>query len=134
MYGKRLKELRQQSGLSQTEFAEKYGTAVSTISGYENEVHEPPFEFLKQLCKDYDVSFDYILGTGRKHDYREFFNEQDYHDYADYISMGDSPEEASDRVAQQITNYGKMVMRLHYDDRRKVEQYVKELRDQGDYD
>lgn len=133
MYGKRLRELRKQSKLSQGEFAKRYGTAASTISGYEREITEPPYEFLQRVANDYGISVDSILGNETQTDYRTLIADS-YDDYADFISMGYTPEEAEKMLTEEIQKYGKLILRLHYYDRRKVEQYVKELRESGEYD
>ena len=62
MYGKRLKESRINTKKSQEEVAEIINTSRSNISKYENETLEPNIETLKQLCKIYNVSSDYIIG------------------------------------------------------------------------
>lgn len=133
MYGKRLRELRINAGLSQAEFAEQFDTAPSTISSYETETREPPFDFLEAVTKKYNVSYGWLFGENNKTDYRSMFISDDFDDFADYISMGYTPDEAEKMLATSIERYGKMILRLHYDDRRKVEQYVKELREQGEY-
>jgi len=133
VYGKRLREIRADSGLTQADFAKQFDVAPSTISAYEIEAHEPPIDFLRQVADKYNVSIDYLLGSNsNKTDYRTLISDE-FDDFADYISMGYTPDEAEKMLNDQITRYGKMILRLHYDDRRKVEQYVKELREQGDY-
>lgn len=134
MYGKRLRELRIKDGLSQAEFAKQFDTAPSTISTYETETREPSLDFLQAVIKKYNVSYDWLFGETAKTDYRSFFISDDFDDFADYIATGYTPEEAEKMLATSIERYGKMILRLHYDDRRKVEQYVKELREQGEYD
>lgn len=133
MYGKRIRELRKDAGLTQAEFAQQFDVAPSTISSYEVETNEPPIELLRQIASKYNVSVDYLLGNASaKTDYRTLISDE-FDDFADYISMGYTVDEAEKMLSDAIEKYGKMIMRLHYDDRRKVEQYVKELREQNDY-
>lgn len=62
MYGKRIKECRNEKGLTQTELAEKLSTTQSTIGKYEREELQPNIETLILICKIFEVSSDYILG------------------------------------------------------------------------
>jgi len=59
---KRLKELREEKGLTQVEFAEIMNTSQRTISGYETGYREPDFKTLKKLCDFFGVTSDYLLG------------------------------------------------------------------------
>ena len=62
MYGKRIKDLRQERGLTQSQLAEKIGTTASTIGKYEREQLQPNVETVKLLCTFFEVSADYLLG------------------------------------------------------------------------
>ncbi len=61
MFCKRLKEARKRKKLSQEEVAELLNIARSNISKYENGNLEPTLQTLKELCKLYEVSADYLL-------------------------------------------------------------------------
>ena len=58
---KKLKELRKIHGLTQTELGNKIGTTKSTISMYENGLHEPDLETLRKLADIFNVSVDLLL-------------------------------------------------------------------------
>lgn len=62
MYGKRIRECRNEKGLTQTELAKKLSTTQSTIGKYEREELQPNIETLILICKIFEVSSDYILG------------------------------------------------------------------------
>lgn len=62
MYGKRIKELRQAKGLTQSELAKMISTTASTIGKYEREALQPNIEIIKALCQFFGVSSDYLLG------------------------------------------------------------------------
>lgn len=62
MFGKIIKELRKQWGLTQLQFGEKIGLAESTISLYENSNRQPDFETLIKIANYFDVSTDFLLG------------------------------------------------------------------------
>lgn len=70
MYGKRLKELRIEKGLTQKELAKKINTTQSTIGKYEREELQPNVEIIIQICKLFNISSDYLIGledeTGTK--------------------------------------------------------------------
>lgn len=70
MYGKRIRDCRNEKGLTQTELAEKLSTTQSTIGKYEREELQPNIDTLILICKLFEVSADYIIGledeTGTK--------------------------------------------------------------------
>lgn len=57
----KLKELREENQLTQTEIAEILHVKQNTYSQYENEKRELPISVLIQLAKFYKVTTDYIL-------------------------------------------------------------------------
>lgn len=61
--GAKLKQLRNQRGLSQIALAKQLGVSKSVISSYENDVHLPPYDVLLQISKLFGVSTDYLLGA-----------------------------------------------------------------------
>lgn len=65
-FGKRLKELRQKSKLTQQQVAKKLQTTKSSISSYENNINTPPLNVVKQLSYLYGVTTDYLLGVEPK--------------------------------------------------------------------
>ena len=62
MYGKRIKEERQQKGYTQGQLAEMISTTQSTIGKYEREELQPNVETIVKLCKVFGVTSDYLLG------------------------------------------------------------------------
>ena len=66
MYGERLKNARKKRNLSQEEVALELNISRSNISKYENEELEPNLQTLKELCKIYETSADYIIGLVQK--------------------------------------------------------------------
>ncbi len=67
-YPERIKELRQDNDLTQTEIAKLLKVAQTTYSQYELYKRPMPIECLMILCKFYNVSADYILGFTDKKD------------------------------------------------------------------
>ena len=60
--GERMSELRKDRGLKQKEIAEVLNVAVSTVSNYETDSHEPDLTNLCKLADLLGVSTDYLLG------------------------------------------------------------------------
>ncbi len=58
----RLKDLREDSDLTQTNIAKKLHIRQNTYSQYENGQRQIPIEVLIKLSYIYGVSVDYILG------------------------------------------------------------------------
>lgn len=69
IFGERLKKLRKENGLTQSELVEKvnekYGTAINrtTISKWENGTQEASMSFVVALANFFQVSLDYINGA-----------------------------------------------------------------------
>lgn len=67
----RLKELRKQKKVNQTEIAKYLNTTQVTYGRYELETCEPTIETLTKLADYYNVSLDYLVG-------RDFSNDIGY--------------------------------------------------------
>ena len=61
-FGKKLRELREERGLSQMELSEKVDITQSSLARYELEKTEPKLSDIKKLCAFFKVSADYVLG------------------------------------------------------------------------
>ena len=57
----RLRELRNKSGLTQNEIANKLGVSGQTILNWENGIYEPKISQLIQLADLFDVTVDYLI-------------------------------------------------------------------------
>lgn len=57
----RIKDIREDKDISQKELAKKLNIARTTLSGYERQISEPPFEILIKISKIFNVSVDYII-------------------------------------------------------------------------
>ena len=62
----KLKEARKQAGYTQQQVADILKIPQNTISRYETGDREPDYETLGRLIDFYEVSADWILGTGIK--------------------------------------------------------------------
>ena len=63
MITKRIKELREDKGLTIKALAEELGLNVATLSTYERGTREPSINTIIQLAKYFDVTSDYLLGV-----------------------------------------------------------------------
>lgn len=61
-FAKALKALRENAGLSQGELGDVLGCSRGSISFYEQMQRVPDIEILKNICKHFGVSSDYLLG------------------------------------------------------------------------
>lgn len=59
----KLRGLREDNDLTQTEIAEVLGTSQTMYARYERGANEMPLRHLVTLCKFYNVSADYFLDT-----------------------------------------------------------------------
>ena len=66
MIGKRLKKARELKEMTQQEVADETDIARTTLSKIENDILEPNIENLGILIDLYDISADWLIGTGRK--------------------------------------------------------------------
>lgn len=65
-FAARLKQLRNQRGLTQTEVAAAIGVTRSVVSLYENEMRQPSPEIIIALARLYGVTADYLLCGNRR--------------------------------------------------------------------
>jgi len=61
-YIKRMRDLREDHDMTQTEVAEYLGTSQTMYARYERGANELPVHHLIRLCELYKVSADYFLG------------------------------------------------------------------------
>lgn len=59
----KLRGLREDNDLTQTQIAEILGTSQTMYARYERGANEIPVHHLVTLCKYYNISADYLLGT-----------------------------------------------------------------------
>lgn len=65
-FGHKLKALRIQNELTQSQLAQKLGLTKSVVSAYETGLRLPSYDVLIHLAKIFNVSTDYFLGLERK--------------------------------------------------------------------
>lgn len=80
----RIKELREQLGLTQQKFADKIGLKRQTIAAYEIGKIEPSDSTLLLLCKEFNVNEEWIrTGTGNM--FKELTRNQEIQSFANEI-------------------------------------------------
>ena len=63
VFAERLRELRQERGLTTVQVGEGVGTGNSTISLWENQKRMPNAENISKLARFFNVSSDYLMGN-----------------------------------------------------------------------
>lgn len=61
-FGEKIRLLREDRGLNQTQLGKAVDMTQRKISYMENDKYEPSMEDIKALCKYFNVSADYLLG------------------------------------------------------------------------
>lgn len=61
MFGDRLKELREDMGLTQEQLSIRLDITRQQLSNYETNKYEPAFEVLIRIADFFNVSIDYLL-------------------------------------------------------------------------
>ena len=65
-FGKKLKSLRKEAGMTQTDLAKRLGITKSVVSYYERQERNPSPDVLIQLTDIFHVTADYMLGITHK--------------------------------------------------------------------
>ncbi|MBQ4510380.1 MAG: helix-turn-helix transcriptional regulator [Clostridia bacterium] len=58
----RIRDLREDRDITQEKLAKELGMWLNTYRNYEAGHREPPFAFMVQLAKYYNVTLDYLAG------------------------------------------------------------------------
>ncbi|MCM1179943.1 MAG: helix-turn-helix domain-containing protein [Clostridium sp.] len=75
MIGIRIKQLREELGITQSELGKKLGVVKQTISSWENDVSNPNNEAIALMANIFNVSTDYLLGNSNNSSLRESLSE-----------------------------------------------------------
>lgn len=64
----RIKDVRKNAGLNQTEFGQRIGVAQMTVSGWENGAREVSDLAIRAICREFDVNEIWLrTGAGEMH-------------------------------------------------------------------
>lgn len=111
-FGKKLKELRESKGLTQTELANFLGTSLKTISNYEVKGVRPrTMDMFEKIAKFFDVDINYLLteedsfviSAGNKYGYKGTKDaESIISSMTGLFAGGELPEEDKDALFEAI--------------------------------
>ncbi|MCI1930405.1 MAG: helix-turn-helix domain-containing protein [Clostridia bacterium] len=65
-FSKRLKELREELGMTQKAFSSSVQSTPATISAYENATKNPSLDIIMNISKKYNVSLDWLCGLSNE--------------------------------------------------------------------
>lgn len=94
----RIKELRRELGLNQTDFGSRIGVKQTTVAGYENGTRAPLDTVITSICREFNVSETW-LRTGEG----EMFNQLD--DDADFLNICEQINIHDDLIKRVIKAY-----------------------------
>ncbi len=63
IFNERLKELREEKGITQSNLAGVFNVSKSTVSGWEVGRNQPNYDMLISIARYFDVSVDYLIGN-----------------------------------------------------------------------
>lgn len=68
----RIKEVREQTGLTQEEFGKKIGSARNTIANYETGNRKPSNAVITSICREFNIREEWLrTGTGPMYNERD---------------------------------------------------------------
>ena len=97
----KIKELRSEKGITQTELASYLKISARAVGYYENGEREPDYDTLLKIAEYFDVSIDYLLGRVTNP-----MSNADFH-----VGLSRKEEGSlSDEEKQQIRDFAKYVI------------------------
>ena len=72
----RLKKLRKEKGITQTEFADAVDVTKSTVSIWERGIRKPDFQTMERVAGFFDTSLAYLIGDSESRSITEFNDEE----------------------------------------------------------
>lgn len=83
----RIRELRNELKLNQTEFGKRLGVKQTTIAGYETGAKNPMDAIINSICREFDVNEEW-LRTGHGDMFKESLEEDELTKYLGEITAG----------------------------------------------
>lgn len=83
----KLKELRKEKGISQTEIANILNITQEKYSRIENEKTQPEISLLIELADYYNTSFDYLVGRNFNNDIQVSNEKKELHNMIEQLTM-----------------------------------------------
>lgn len=100
-FSERLKKLREEKGISQTELGEALGISRSSISFYEKSERVPDIELLSDMARYFEVPVDYLLGLSNA----KSTNEPELKAICDYTGLNEHSVCKLHDLSQEKDNY-----------------------------
>lgn len=135
MFSKRLKQLREENKLKQSDLATYIGVSIQAISNYENG-REPNFEITGKIADFFNVSTDYLFGkTEFRNSDEEYFIRKNSGDFGlslDFLDEEDakiarSMTQSMLTLGKTLNNFDNKVFKHFYVVIRYVVDYYKQL-------
>ncbi len=103
-FAERLKAVREEKGLSQTELAAKTGLQPSAVSHFESGRRSPSFDNLRRLADALNVTIDYLLGRS---DLRDAAGPASDILFRNYEKLSDVDQEQVNKFAEFLAEKSK---------------------------
>ena len=84
-FGERLKALRKERNLKQSELGELFDLSPSAIGSYERDLREPAYRHLVAFAEYFGVSIDYLLCRSNERMTVEQYTNTDQYEFADIL-------------------------------------------------
>ena len=114
----RIKELRKELGLTQTEFAERIGSAQNTITGYETGRRVPSSQVITLIARTFDVNETW-LRTGEGAMFNEVTRDERVAEF-----VGEALNGKSDSIKRRMIS---VLSRMNDDDWAAMEHFAELL-------
>lgn len=86
LFGERLRLLRTERNLQQSQLGDIFGLSPSAIGSYERSLREPTISQLIAFAKFFNVSMDYITGVSEDRETVEQLNARSTVDYLEFLT------------------------------------------------
>lgn len=121
---KRLKELRDELKINQSDFADSLGLRKQTYAAYEKAINKPPIDILIMIAEKYSISIDWLCGfTNQKNGTSSIDTYADILNTIFELSFVDGLETGSGFCKSEDSPYGPQIdyqcenfMMLYFDD------------------
>lgn len=115
----RIKKIRKESGLNQTDFGSRIGVKQSSVTGYESGTRAPMDAIIMSICREFNVNEEWLrYGTGEMYSVPE-------DDRAAYVSY--LLENVDDPVANLIASIMKTYLECDEKDKMVLRNFVDKL-------
>ena len=104
---KRIKELRAEKGITQSQLADYLQIVQGTLSFWERGTHQPDFTSLTKISEYFNVSVDYLLGNTDIREKKDTYGEVSDNDIKFAFFGGE--DEISDEAFEEVKAFAEFV-------------------------